>query len=186
MAERQSFRVGPPATRETPAFEFPEAGEFVIFSRPEFFLQSGERGEVVVCDARIRLSVGEPAPNARGLRQVSVKVLEWEAVGRSSMLGADLRFVATESQESHVEAGSERADLPGRMVLAIRSSTFVGDMQVDSHESRAVGLISAFPPAPGDVFSLEAPSTEHPLFALSGGKLQGSLTIRPGLCKCAQ
>lgn len=185
MAERQSFRVGPPPTRDTPAFEFPEAGEFVIFSRPEFFLQSGERGEVVVCDARIRLTVSDPSRNDRGLRQVSVKVLEWEAVGPSTMLGADLRFVATESQDSHVEAGSERADLPGRMVLSIRSSTFVGDVQVDSHESRAVGLISAFPPAPGDVFSLEAPLAEHDLFTLSGGALQGTLTIRPGLCKCA-
>ncbi len=185
MAERESFRVGPPPTRDTPAFEFPEAGEFVIFSRPEFFLQAGDRGEVVVCDARIRLTVGEPAVNDRGLRQVDVTILEWEAVGRSAMLGADLRFVATQSHDSHVEAGSERADLPGRMVIAIRSSTFVGDVEVDSHEGRAVGLISAFPPAPGDVFSLEAPMAEHDLFTLSSGALQGMLTIRPGLCKCA-
>ena len=64
MAERVSYRIGPGPTRETAPFEFPEAGEFMIFSRPEFFLQVGDRGELVICDARIRATVDEPTTGA--------------------------------------------------------------------------------------------------------------------------
>jgi len=185
MESGRSYRVGPPEQNPRAPYEFPEAGEFVIYSRPEFYVQLDQRSELVRCAGQIRLRTSEPVMNSDGLRRVPVEVLEWEAVGQSEILGGELRFAATESLESCVSAGSERADLPGRLVLAIMSSTHVNGRQIDSHRGRAEGLISAFPPAPGDLFALDAPSPEVDLASLTAGALTGSLRITASTCKCA-
>ncbi|HEU0300819.1 MAG TPA: hypothetical protein VFR37_15260 [Longimicrobium sp.] len=169
-----------------PAHQFPPAGEYEIYSLPEFFVQNGERGELLVCAGRIRLRTSNPVVDRRGRRRVNLKVLEWEAVGTSELLGgAEIRVRATRSLGSYVVAMSDRADLPGRMVLSILSSTYVNGQQVDEHKGRAEGLISAFPPAKGDLFALSAPAATHDLSALTNGLLPGTLRITASNCKCA-
>lgn len=183
---RRSRRLGPPLDPAPPAHAFPPAGEYEIYSRPEFFVQNGERGELLVCAGRIRLRTSDPVVDRRGRRRVKIEVLEWEAAGTSQILGgAEVRVSATRSLNSYVEAMSDRADLPGRMVLSIMSSTWVNGERVDEHRGRAEGLVSAFPPARGDLFALSAPPAEHDLFALTGGALSGGLRITASNCKCA-
>jgi hypothetical protein len=179
----KSRRIGPAPREQRRPYEFPEAGEFLIYSRPEFYVEVDGRGERVICNAELRVRTTE-ANESRGRRRVAVKVIGWEVTGRSRLLDSELRFRAARGRSSYVQAGSERADLPGRMVIAVDMETWVDGALVDSGPGRAEGLISSFPPSRGDVFALVKPETTKDLGSLTEGKMSGTVRIQAIACAC--
>lgn len=171
MAQR-SFRISPEGAADTPPHLFPEPGEFMIFSRAFFHIQRDQEEELVECAARMRVGVTSPTDTAGGARQVSLTPTEWEAVGKSRLLGGELKYALLQGAESRVEGGSVAADLPGRMVVTGRFATFLNEQKVDEHDARAVGVISSFPP-------------EGDLFDISGSSINiGNISVRGVVCKC--
>jgi len=174
VGSRKSYRIGPEIENVQPAYLFPIAGDYIIYSKPLFRVKRGEEEELVECEAQMRVSLQDAAAVADGTRQISFKVLEWEAVGNSKLLGGELKYSLLKSLKSQVTAGSEVADLPGRMIVSGRFGAFLNGEIVDEHKGKAVGVISSFPPAKGD------------LFDISGSRINlGNISIEGIVCKCA-
>jgi hypothetical protein len=185
-ASRKSRRLGPPLAKSLKPYQFPPGGDYEIFSRPDFFVEIGDRGELLHCEARLVIRTSDAVVNKKGIRQVDFKVLEWEATGTSRLLGgAEVKFTVIKSLQCSVTAGSEKADLPGKMAVSLRSATYVNGVKVDEHPSKASGMISSFPPAKGDLFQISSPEKTHDLAALTKGALTGHLQIHPISCACA-
>lgn len=152
--DRRSYRKGPAPKKAVPAYVFPEAAEYVVFSRAKFLAKVGNKQELIECPARMEISLEDPIITEEGKRLVPMHITQWEAVGKSKLLRGEVIYRLVEGLESSVIAGSERSDLPGKMSLTGRFQTLYRGRVVDEHVGRAVGLISSFPPAPGDLFDI--------------------------------
>lgn len=173
-ARRRSHRVGPPLAKAVPPHRFPTPGEFIIYSSPVFVITRDDQQEVIELQASMRVQAGAPAKTARGTREVDIKMLEWEAVGTSRLLGGEVRYSLIRGMKSRVTGVTAAADMPGRMDLVGQFSLSLNGQVVDEHRGRARGLISAFPPAEGD------------LFDISGNEVVvGNVRIGGVACKCA-
>jgi hypothetical protein len=169
-----SRRISALTRPEVPAHLFPEAGRFAIYSNPKFLVRRGDREELVDFRAEMEVRLSEPEIAETGRRRVRVEVDRWDAIGRSKLLDGELRYSLIENVESYVDGGSAAADLPGRMVVGGKFSLSLNEKEVDRHDGRAVGLISSFPPAPGD------------LFDISGSRVSlGDVQVSGVLCACA-
>jgi hypothetical protein len=174
MALRRSHRVGPPPGKKVPRHRFPPPGEFIIYSSPVFVVTRGENQEVMTFAATMRVRAGTTTKTAAGSRVVDIEMLEWEAVGKSNLLAGEVRYSLLRGLKSRVAGLTAVADLPGRMELTGRFALLLNGNKVDEHRGRAVGLVSAFPPAEGDLFDIS--SSEVKL---------GDVTIRGVVCGCA-
>lgn len=171
---QKSHRVGPPLKKKVPPYRFPPAGRYEIFNTPIFHVVVGEQEELLRCKGRLVVETSDAISTRKGLRRIDLEVVDWEASGESRLLGGTVKFVVTKGLKAYVDAGSERADFPGRMTVGVRAQTYLNDQQVDEHESKVTGLISAFPPQEGD------------LFDISWGGLQlDNIRVGGVMCACA-
>ena len=155
ISKRISKRLGPPIKNPGPIYMFPEKGDYEVFSNPTFFIKSGEKGELLEMKARLVLEVSDVKMNKKiNRRQVSFNIKEWEAKGKSDLIGK-VEFKSVKGKNSYVIAGNEKTDLPGKMVIALDADVYLNDEKIiEEHYAEVTGLISEFPPAPGDFFDI--------------------------------
>jgi hypothetical protein len=126
------------------------------------------------------VQTGDAYTNRSQRRQVDVEVEDWVATGTSKLLGGDVEFRMTKEPtllRSWVMAGiagrESKGDFPGEAQFAMRYQVRTPAGTLRGLTGVAAGPISAFPPAPGDVFRIEK-------------ALQvGNLTVIPIACACA-
>lgn len=171
--DRVSYRISPTSGPEQPPHVFPEAGDYAVYSSVTFFVQRGGAGELVDCDSRMFISLSDARLSEEGQRVVEMNVMEWEAYGQSELLGGEIGFRLVENLDSRVTAGSPAADLPGKMYVSGMLETFFNGTKVDESFGEAEGLISRFPPAPGDLFDVTGKRVEV-----------GDIVVQGMHCKC--
>ena len=93
------------------------------------------------------------------MREVSIDIIDWVAEDKSELLGA-IEFEVIKGKKSYVTAGSTKADLPCKMVISLQSVIYLNGEKVDEQDAEVTGLISAFPPAPGDLFDISSDKFE--------------------------
>jgi hypothetical protein len=140
-------------------------------------LTDGTQTEIIICKAQMGVRTGEAYTNRNQRRQVDVEVEDWVATGTSKMLGGDVEFRMTREPallRSWVMAGvagrESEGDFPGEAQFAMRYQVTTPAGTLKGLTGVATGPISAFPPAPGDIFRIEK-------------VLQvGNLTVAPVAC----
>jgi hypothetical protein len=153
----------------------PSPDEFVIKSNPIFLLRRGDQTEVVVMNATMRIRTQQPTRNRQGRSQTDIEVTEWEASGPSQLLGRDLEFKLSNVRQraSTVVARREGDAFPATLRFKMEYEVASGRERVSGLKGTAVGTITAFPPAPTDIFKIEGKDVQL-----------GDLEARALLCAC--
>src|SRR6476661_3058023 len=133
--------------------DFPKAGLYELHSHPAFLIRVGDSKETVKCDATLTLRAGDPYITATGTRKVDLTVMDWQADGKSTLLGGPLRFRMTPGAKtqdpSFVEtfkAANKGHDFPAQaqFVVPYKIETPFGTVSGLYGVTR--GTIHSFPP----------------------------------------
>jgi hypothetical protein len=139
---------------------FPTAGEYEIHSLPTFLVTVGDSQEVVECEATLTVRASDPYITQNGSKRVDLEVIDWNASGKSVLMGGPLHFsmrhdVKAEGKsfvQSYQVAGS--ADFPAQAQFAVPYQIETPFGTVDGLFGVTKGTIKAFPPD-GDIFMME-------------------------------
>jgi hypothetical protein len=157
MNKKKSHRITRRQGPRPPAHKFDTPGKYVIYSTPKFLLTTEKGQELVACPSRMVIETGSPRRTTSGVREVSLILHEWAAVGESKLLGGELRHTMLKPVRCYVRGGSKVADLPGVMSIKLRFETrFNGNVVSADREGMAVGNISSFPPNGRDIFDISS------------------------------
>lgn len=172
---RISHRLSPKRVAKRPPHRFPVSGRFVIYSTPSFLISVKGQQELVACPSKMIIETGPVKKLSNGSRRVPLILHEWAAVGKSRLLGGELRHTMVKTIQAHVHSGSTVADLPGKMTIRLAFDTFFNGERVQKARiGQAVGLISSFPPKKGDLFDLSSKTFKV-----------GPVNVRGLMCACA-
>jgi hypothetical protein len=135
---------------------FLHAGRHEIHSRPIFVVVSGERSDILVCEANMVVETGEPYENKSGRRQVDIRESDWVARGNSELLGGNVEFRLNpeRQQESWVIAG-ENEDFPAQLRFGMDYNVRTSRGTLEGLTGFATGDIQSFPPKITDIFTID-------------------------------